>query len=84
MIVAAIFTSKTPEVIRPGEKVHRALFHKLSLAEHMPIDRTIDRFVYLGGMRRQLAPFHSTMRRPSVMIGMLIVVYAMGIRSELR
>lgn len=46
------------------------------------------RFVDLGDMRRRLAPFYSSTGRPSVdpelMIRMLIVGYAMGIRSERR
>src|SRR5436305_14181938 len=50
--------------------------------------RAIDRFVALGDLRRQLAPFYSETGRPSVdpelMIRMLIVGYCVGIRSERR
>ena len=50
--------------------------------------RSIDRFVELGGLRRELAPFYSSMGRPSIdpelMIRMLIVGYCFGIRSERR
>ena len=50
--------------------------------------RSIDRFVELDGLRRELAPFYSEMGRPSIdpelMIRMLIVGYCFGIRSERR
>jgi transposase len=50
--------------------------------------RSIDRFVKLDGLRRELAPFYSDMGRPSIdpelMIRMLIVGYCFGIRSERR
>jgi transposase len=68
-----------------------ALFYEFSLERHIPVDhllRSIDRFVELGELRRDLAPFYSTMGRPSVdpelMIRMLIVGYCFGIRSERR
>ena len=68
-----------------------ALFYEFSLERHVPADhllRSIDRFVELGGLRRELAPFYSSMGRPSVdpelMIRMLIVGYCFGIRSERR
>ena len=47
---------------------------------------SIDRFVDLSELRRDLAPFYSTLGRPSIdpelMIRMLIVGYCVGIRSE--
>jgi transposase len=68
-----------------------ALFYEFSLEAHIPADhllRSIDRFVELGELRRELASFYSTMGRPSVdpdlMIRMLIVGYCFGIRSERR
>jgi len=68
-----------------------ALFYEFSLERHIPADhllRSIDRFVELGELRRELASFYSTMGRPSVdpelMIRMLIVGYCFGIRSERR
>ena len=68
-----------------------ALFYEFSLVRHVPPDhllRSIDRFVELGALRRELAPFYSTIGRPSVdpelMIRMLIVGYCFGIRSERR
>jgi transposase len=68
-----------------------ALFYEFSLERHVPADhflRSIDRFVELGGLRRELAAFYSTMGRPSIdpelMIRMLIVGYCFGIRSERR
>ena len=68
-----------------------ALFYEFSLEGHVPSDhllRSIDRFVELGELRRELAAFYSRMGRPSVdpelMIRMLIVGYCLGIRSERR
>src|ERR1700688_41349 len=68
-----------------------ALFYEFSLERHVPADhllRSIDRFVELGDVRRELAAFYSTMGRPSIdpelMIRMLIVGYCFGIRSERR
>jgi transposase len=68
-----------------------ALFYEFSLERHVPADhllRSIDRFVELGGLRRELAPFYSAIGRPSIdpelMIRMLIVGYCFGIRSERR
>ena len=68
-----------------------ALFYEFSLERHVPADhllRAIDRFVDLGDLRPQLAPFYSATGRPSIdpelMIRMLIVGYCFGIRSERR
>jgi transposase len=68
-----------------------ALFYEFSLDRHVPAShllRSIDRFVELGELRRELAPFYSTLGRPSIdpelMIRMLIVGYCFGIRSERR
>src|SRR5262244_4194950 len=68
-----------------------ALFYEFSLERHVPTDhllRSIDRFVELGGLRRELAAFYSNLGRPSVdpelMIRMLLVGYCLGIRSERR
>jgi transposase len=68
-----------------------ALFYEFSLEKHVPGDhllRSIDRFVELGELRRELATFYSMMGRPSIdpelMIRMLIVGYCFGIRSERR
>src|SRR6202166_994643 len=68
-----------------------ALFYEFSFERHVPADhllRSIDRFVELGELRRELAAFYSTMGRPSIdpelMIRMLIVGYCFGIRSERR
>ncbi|MGA7066411.1 MAG: transposase, partial [Pseudolabrys sp.] len=63
-----------------------ALFYEFSLERHIPADhwlRSIDRFIELGGLRRELAPFYSNMGRPSIdpelMIRILIVGYCFGI-----
>jgi transposase len=68
-----------------------ALFYEFSLERHVPAEhllRSIDRFVDLDGLRRELAPFYSEMGRPSIdpelMIRMLLVGYCFGIRSERR
>ena len=68
-----------------------ALFYEFSLEKHVPPDhllRSIDRFVELGEVRRELAPFYSAMGRPSIdpelMVRMLIIGYCFGIRSERR
>ena len=68
-----------------------ALFYEFSLERHVPTEhllRSIDRFVELDGVRRELAPFYSEIGRPSIdpelMIRMLIVGYCFGIRSERR
>src|SRR3954451_23865127 len=67
------------------------LFYEFSLERHVPethLLRSIDRFVELGGLRDELAPFYSEMGRPSIdpelLIRMLIVGYCFGIRSERR
>ena len=68
-----------------------ALFYEFSLEKHIPPDhllRSIDRFVELGELRRDLAGFYSKIGRPSVdpelMIRMLLIGYCFGIRSERR
>src|ERR1700677_4322953 len=68
-----------------------SLFYEFSLERHVPADhqlRSIDRFVELGELRRELAAFYSTIGRPSIdpelMIRMLVIGYCFGIRSERR
>src|SRR5687767_7786391 len=75
----------------PRQVEQGALFYNFSLDAHVPADhllRSINRFVDLSEVRRQLAPFYSSMGRPSIdpelMIRMLIVGYCFGIRSERR
>jgi transposase len=67
------------------------LFYEFSLEKHVPTDhllRSIDRFIELDEVRRDLAPFYSSTGRPSVdpelMIRMLIIGYCFGLRSERR
>ena len=74
---------------RLGEQA--ALFYEFSLERHVPPNhllRSIDRFVELDGLRRELSAFYSTIGRPSIapelMIRMLLVGYCVGIRSERR
>jgi transposase len=68
-----------------------ALFYEFSLERHVPTNhmlRSIDRFVDLGELRRELSAFYSPIGRPSIapelMIRMLLVGYCCGIRSERR
>ncbi len=68
-----------------------ALFYEFSLERHVPAShllRAIDRFVDLSGIRQHLAPYYSSIGRPSIdpdlLIRMLIVGYCFGIRSERR
>ena len=75
----------------PRQEAQVALFYEFSIEDHVPHDhllRAIDRFVDLSGIRQHLAPFYSSTGRPSVdpelMIRMLLVGYAMGLRSERR
>src|SRR5246500_5978880 len=75
----------------PRQVEQGALFYNFSLDAHVPADhllRAIDRFVDLSEVRCELAPFYSTIGRPSIapelMIRMLIVGYCFGIRSERR
>src|SRR6202790_3196541 len=64
----------------PRQVEQGALFYNFSLDAHVPADhllRSIDRFVGLSELRRELAPFYSMLGRPSIdpelMIRMLIV-----------
>ena len=74
----------------PRQVEQGALFYNFSIDAHVPADhllRSIDRFVDLSELRRDLAPFYSTLGRPSIdpeLIRMLIVGYCFGIRSERR
>ena len=76
-----------------GERAVRqeALFYGFNLDDHVPADhllRSIDRFVELSDIRRQLAPYYSAIGRPSIdpelMIRILLIGYCCGIRSERR
>src|SRR5829696_8124629 len=68
-----------------------SLFYEFSLERHVPADhllRAIDRFVELTDLRVRLAPFYSSVGRPSIdpelLIRMLLIGYCSGIRSERR
>jgi hypothetical protein len=65
-----------------------ALFYEFSIERHVPQDhllRAIDHFVDLSEVRRDLAPFYSSLGRPSIdpelLIRMLLVGYCCGIRT---
>lgn len=75
----------------PKKEAQAALFYEFCLEDHVPQDhllRSIDRFVDLADMRKHLAPFYSSIGRPSIdpelIIRMLLVGYCMGVRSERR
>src|SRR6202453_4555402 len=75
----------------PRQIEQGVLFYNFSLDAHVPADhllRSIDPFVELSELRRELAPFYSSVGRPSIdrelMIPMLLVGYCFGIRSERR
>ena len=75
----------------PRQVEQGALFYNFSIDAHVPADhlrRSIDRFVDLAELRCDLAPFYSSLGRPSVdpelMIRMPIIGYCVGIRSERR
>ena len=75
----------------PRQMAQGALFYEFSVDAFVPENhllRSLDRFVDLSDIREVLAPFYSDTGRPSIdpelMIRMLIVGYAMGIRSERR
>src|SRR5258708_22427057 len=67
------------------------LFYEFCVEDRVPVDhllRKIDRFLDLRALRQELAPFYSTIGRPSIdpelMIRILVVGYCFGIRSERR
>ena len=73
----------------PRKEAQAALFYEFYLEDHVPKDhllRSIDRFVDLSDMRNHLAPFYSSIGRPSIdpelIIRMLLIGYCMGVRSE--
>ena len=56
-------------MIGPRQAEQGVLFYNFSLDSHVPavhLLRSIDRFVGLSELRRELAPFYSSMGRPSV------------------
>lgn len=68
-----------------------SLFYDFCLENHVPEDhllRKVADILDLSGVRRKLAPYYSSMGRPSLdpelMIRMLLVGYLYGIRSERR
>lgn len=78
-------------MLGPRQVDQASLFYEFSLERHVPANhllRSIDRFVDLSGLRRELAPFYSSTGRPAVdpelMLRMLIVGYCFGVRSERR
>jgi transposase len=73
------------------EDRQQTLFYDFCLEDHVPEDHLLRRIagvLDLSDVRRQLAPYYSTMGRPSLdpelMIRMLLIGYLYGIRSERR
>ena len=78
-------------MIGPRQVDQAALFYEFSLERHVPAThllRAIDRFVDLSVVRSHLAPFYSSIGRPSIdpelLVRMLLVGYCYSIRSERR
>ncbi|MEO1532955.1 MAG: IS1182 family transposase, partial [Pseudomonadota bacterium] len=75
----------------PRQVAQGSLFYGFSIEDHVPQEhlvRKIDRFLDLSEIRSFLAPYYSTIGRPSIdpelMIRMLLVGYCFGVRSERR
>ncbi len=75
----------------PRQVARGSLFCAFSIEDHVPSDhllRKIDRYLDLSEIRGFMAPYYSHQGRPSIdpelMIRMLLLGYAMGIRSERR
>jgi transposase len=74
-----------------SEDHQQSLFYDFCLEDHVPHDhllRQIAKVLDLRDVRHKLAPYYSTMGRPSLdpelMIRMLLIGYLYGIRSERR
>jgi transposase len=66
-----------------GERAVRqeTLFYGFNLDDHVPADhllRCIDRFVELADIRRELAPYYSTIGRPSIDPELIIRMLLIG------
>ena len=75
----------------PRQVAQGSLFYEFSIEDHVPADhllRKIDRHLDLSEIRSFMAPYYSHQGRPSIdpelMIRMLLLGYAVGIRSERR
>lgn len=75
----------------PRQVAQGSLFYEFSIEDHVPLDhllRKIDLHLDLSEIRSFMAPYYSHQGRPSIdpelMIRMLLLGYAMGIRSERR
>jgi transposase len=73
------------------EQPSEQLFYTFQLERHVPSDhllRHIDAILDLSAIRRAIEPYYASTGRPSVdpelMIRMLLLGYAFGIRSERR
>ena len=73
------------------QEVSAQLFYDFQIEDHVPTDhilRRIDAHLDLESVRSALKPYYSNTGRPSIdpdlMMRILIIGYAMGIRSERR
>ena len=65
----------------PRQVEQGALFYSFSLEAHVPAEhllRSIDRFVDLSDVRRDLAPFYSATGRPSVDPELMMLMTSCG------
>ena len=69
-LILSLCTRQDSKIMMGHRQVNQAaLFYEFSLERHIPPDhllRSIDRFVELGELRRELAAFYSTIGRPSI------------------
>jgi hypothetical protein len=79
----------TESMMGPRQVEQGALFYNFSIDAHVPADhllRSIDRFVDLSELRRDLAPFYSSVGRPSIdpelMIRMQIIRLLLGSNGQ--
>ena len=71
----------------PRQVEQGALFYNFSIDAHVPADcllRSIDRLVDLSEVRHDLAPFHSSMGRPSVDPELMIRIHRLLSRHPFR
>ena|SRR5215203_1965435 len=69
----------------PRQVEQGALFYNFSLDRHVPADhllRSVDRFIDLAGLRRELAPFYSETGGPSVDPELMIRMLILGVESR--
>jgi hypothetical protein len=88
-VIQSVYLAELKIMMGHRQVEQAALFYEFSLERHIPAEhllRSIDRLVDLEQVRLDLAPFYSSIGRPSIdpelMIRMLLIGYCFGIRSE--